>query len=115
MKMRGRPVKSQIRQNIVEILNFLGEGYGYDIYKVYIGIFPKCTQKSIYYHLKKGIETGEFIVKKIEKEKGEFSWGTEVEKTYYSLGPKASASGETRIKEEVEKYVKGRRQSRQAP
>jgi len=113
MKARGRPVKSQIRQNIVEILNFLGEGYGYGIYKIYSEIFSKCAQKSIYYHLKKGISTGEFIVKKIEKEKGDFSWGTEVEKTYYALGPKALPKEDPKVKEEVEKYVKARKQARQ--
>ena len=30
---RGRPVKSLIRQNVVEILYIMGKGYGYDIYK----------------------------------------------------------------------------------
>ncbi|MEM4336841.1 MAG: hypothetical protein QXG86_02440 [Candidatus Woesearchaeota archaeon] len=111
---RGRPVKSIIRQNIVDILYFLGEGYGYDIYKIYLSVFPKCAQKSIYYHLKKGVETGEFIVKKIEKEKGNFSWGSEVEKTYYALGPKASPRAEQRVKEEVEKYVQLCKRSRQS-
>ncbi|MBW3022873.1 hypothetical protein KY308_02120 [Candidatus Woesearchaeota archaeon] len=113
MKRRGRPVKSQIRQNIVEILHFLGEGYGYDIYKVYMEVFPKCTQKSIYYHLKKGLVTGEFIIKRVEKEKGDFSWGGEVEKTYYALGPKASPQADSKVKEAVEEYVKKRKQSRQ--
>jgi len=112
MRSRGRPVKSQIRQNIVDILNFLGEGYGYDIYKVYKEIFSKCAQKSIYYHLKKGVETGEFIVKKIEKEKGNFSWGSEVEKKYYALGPKASPKADSKVKEAVENYVKARKQAR---
>jgi len=100
---RGRPVKSQIRQNIVEILAVIGEGYGYDIYKIYRAVFPKCTQKSIYYHLKKGLSTGEFIVKKIEKEKGDYSWGGEAEKIYYALGPKASPKGDPRINEYLEK------------
>jgi len=51
MAKRGRPVKSEIRQNIVEILFYLKRAYGYDIYKVYIKIFPKVTLRSIYYHL----------------------------------------------------------------
>ena len=37
---RGRPVKSQIRQNIVELLFFLKEGYGYDLFRMYKEIFP---------------------------------------------------------------------------
>jgi len=110
MEKRGRPVKSQIRQNIVEILYFMGEGYGYDIYKLYREIFPKCTQKSIYYHLKKGVALGEFVVKKIEREKGEFSWGNEVEKIYYALGPKSRPKMEQKVKESVEEYVKKRKQ-----
>lgn len=103
---RGRPVKSAIRQNIVEILNYLGEGYGYDIYKIYREIYPKCTQKSIYYHLKKGVSTGEFVVKKIQKEKGDFSWGGEVEKIYYGLGPSAKPAGDTKAKEFVDNLKK---------
>ena len=38
---RGRPVKSQIRQNIIEILFYLKQGYGYNIAKVYNDIFPQ--------------------------------------------------------------------------
>ncbi|MBW2971587.1 hypothetical protein KY359_00995 [Candidatus Woesearchaeota archaeon] len=51
---RGRPVKSAIRQNIVEILYFMGEGYAYDVYKQYLELFPAVTMRSVYYHLKKG-------------------------------------------------------------
>jgi DNA-binding PadR family transcriptional regulator len=96
---RGRPVKSIIRQNIVEILNVKGEMYGYDIYKIYREIFPSITLRSIYYHLKKGVSTGEFIVKEVKREKGNFSWGGETEKTYYALGPKAQAKGDNRVKD----------------
>jgi len=71
--MRGRPVKSRIRQNIVEILYFLDKGYGYDIYKTYRALFPKVTLRSIYYHLKKGTRIGEFKVNKVKLEKGDFS------------------------------------------
>jgi DNA-binding PadR family transcriptional regulator len=96
---RGRPVKSAIRQNIVEILNVKGEMYGYDIYRVYREIFPTITLRSIYYHLKKGVSTGEFVVKEVRKEKGNFSWGGETEKTYYTLGPKANTKGDQRVKD----------------
>ena len=98
-KRKGRPVQSEIRQNIVDILYFLKEGYGYDIYKVYISVFPKVTMRSIYYHLKKGVELGEFKVKRIKAEKGEYSWGGEAEKIYYSLGQNAKPSLNKRIKE----------------
>ena len=53
MAKKGRPVESAIRQRIIEILYFLKEGYGYDIYKIYRDIFPHVTMRSIYYHLNK--------------------------------------------------------------
>lgn len=97
--VKGRPIKSQIRQNIVEILHYLGEGYGYQVAKMYNEIFPKVTQRSVYYHLRKGLLTKEIEVHKIEQEQGEFSWGSVVEKKYYSLGKNAEAKGEKRVKE----------------
>jgi len=100
---RGRPIKSIIRQNIIEILYFLKQAYGYDIYKVYINVFPKVTMRSIYYHLKKGVALEEFKVNKIEKEKGDYSWGSEAEKVYYGLGPKAKPKIEKRVKQYLDK------------
>ena len=99
---RGRPIKSEIRQNIVEILYFMKQGYGYEIYKAYVAIFPKVTMRSIYYHLKKGALLHEFKVSKIEKEKGDYSWGGEAEKIYYALGPNAKPTGNDRVREYVE-------------
>ncbi|MBN1385568.1 hypothetical protein JW968_01160 [Candidatus Woesearchaeota archaeon] len=100
---RGRPIRSEIRQNIVEILYFLKEGYAYEIYKVYKAIFPKVTMRSIYYHLKKGVSLGEFKVSKVEKEKGDYSWGNEAEKTYYALGPGAKPRIDEKVKLFLEK------------
>jgi hypothetical protein len=96
---RGRPTKSEIRQNVVEILFFVKRAYGYEIYKVYTAIFPKVTLRSIYYHLRKGAQLGEFIIEKVERERGEYSWGTEAEKTYYALGPNAKPTGNERVRE----------------
>lgn len=103
---RGRPVKSIIRQNVVEILHFLGKGYGYEISKIYNEVFPKVTQRSIYYHLRKGILTKEIELHKIEREEGNFSWGNVVEKIYYTLGKKALPKGEENVKEFLEKFRK---------
>lgn len=100
---RGRPIKSDIRQNMVEILFFMKQGYGYEIYKAYIAIFPKVTMRSIYYHLKKGTALGEFKVDKIEKEKGNYSWGGEAEKIYYVLGDNAKPTGNEKAKEYFDK------------
>ncbi|MDO8481365.1 MAG: hypothetical protein Q7S65_06180 [Nanoarchaeota archaeon] len=86
---RGRPAKSIIRQNIVEILYFMEKGYGYDISRVYRKLFTPVTVRSIYYHLKKGLATGEFEVAEVKQEQGEYSWGPSVTKTYYKLGKSA--------------------------
>lgn len=101
--VRGRPVKSQIRKNIIEILYFMKEGYGYDIYKVYIAIFPKVTMRSIYYHLNKGVKTKEFKISQVKTEKGDYSWGKSVEKIYYTLGDDAKPNGLDRVKKYFEK------------
>jgi hypothetical protein len=105
-RKKGRPVKSQIRQNIIDILYFMKEGYGYDIHKVYINIFPACTSKSIYYHLKKGVILEEFEIKKIKQEKGEYSWGNIVEKIYYKLGKTAKPTNNKIVKEYFENKSK---------
>lgn len=94
---RGRPVRSDIRQNIVEILAVMGRGYGYQIHKVYRELFPMCTREVIYYHLKKGVVLGEFEVEAVKQESGSYSWGTTVEKTYYRIGPKANPKGDKKV------------------
>jgi hypothetical protein len=99
---RGRPIKSEIRDNIIEILHYLGSSYGYRIAKIYLQLFPSCTREVIYYHLKKGVSLGEIELKEVKLEKGEYSWGSEVEKVYYTVGPKASPKGDDRIRQFVE-------------
>jgi len=106
MMVRGRPVKSQIRQNIVEILYYLRKGYGYQICKIYNEIFPPVTQRSVYYHLRKGTKTKEIEINVIQEEKGDFSWGNTVEKIYYELGDNAEAKGEKRVKDFLKKSYK---------
>jgi hypothetical protein len=86
---KGRPTKSNIRQHIIDLLFAYGKSTGYDLTKKYMAHFPKCTQRVIYYHLQKGISTGEFVIESVQKETGEFSWGTTVQKVYYVLGPNA--------------------------
>ena len=96
--MRGRPTISPIRQNIVEILNYVKDEYAYNIYKIYCELYPKVTMRSIYYHLRKGEQLKEFIVARIEQEKGDYSWGSNAEKIYYKLGSNANPKGDARIK-----------------
>ncbi len=59
-----------------------------------------------YYHLRKGVAIGEFILKEIKEERGEYSWGSVVEKKYYALGPNAKPQGNERVK----KYFENKRQ-----
>ena len=96
---RGRPIGSNIRQNLIEILFFKGKAYGYNLYKYYCEIFPAVTLRVIYYHLKKGLALKEFELEKIKFEKGEYSWGDQAEKKYYKLGPKAKPMMNERAKE----------------
>lgn len=91
---------SVIRQNIIEILYFLQKGYGYDIYRIYSDLFPKVTLRSIYYHLRKGVSLEELKVEKVVVEQGDYSWGTQVEKIYYSLGKNA----QPKMLDTVKKY-----------
>ena len=107
---RGRPVFSQVRQNMVEILSAKGRAYGYELAKIYLDLFPKVTKRLFYYHLKKGVELGEFKIDKVEKEQGDYSWGSVAEKVYYRLGDNAQPKGNRRVKQ----YIKDLRVSQEA-
>lgn len=99
----GRPVGSIVRQNITTLLHFMGKAYGYEIHKIYLDLFPSVSQRLIYYHLKKGVDTGEFVVEKTGMEKGSYSWGEMAEKTYYRLGPNAQVKLHANVKKHFEK------------
>ena len=86
------------------ILYFLERAHGYEIYKIYREIFPKCTQRVVYYHLNQGVKLNLFEVDKIIKEEGNFSWGTHAEKIYYALGRNAFP----KIDERVKKFLENR-------
>lgn len=101
---RGRPIKSNVRQNIIEILAFLGRSYGYIISKIYNEIFAPCTKENIYYNLKKGVILGEFEVESIKQEQGRYSWGTVVEKTYYKLGKNAKPKSHPAVDKYFEEH-----------
>lgn len=105
---RGRPVFSQVRANMVEILYVKGRAYGYELAKIYLDIYPKVTKRLFYYHLKKGLSLGEFVVEKVEKEEGEYSWGTVAEKIYYSLGENAEPRGDERVKDYFDEIAKAK-------
>jgi hypothetical protein len=95
--MKGRPSKSRIRNNILEILDAKKKAYGYEIYQNYLKIFPKVHIRSIYYHLKKGVMLKEITLRGTRKEKGKYSWGSTAEKVYYTLGPRAHMKAEKKV------------------
>ena len=105
---RGRPAGSQVRQNVIEILYQAKKLHGYRTYLIYKKLFPKVTMRAIYYHLKKGVALKELKVAEIRKEKGNYSWGGEVERIYYELGEKARPSGNQQVAE----HFKGLREAR---
>lgn len=76
---------SVIRENIKKILSVCKELNGYEIYKIYIKVFPRVTMRSIYYNLAKGVELKEFMISKIKEEQGRYSWGDRATKVFYSL------------------------------
>lgn len=99
---RGRPVFSQIRENIAEILFFKDRCHGYEIYSTYIAIYPKVSQRSIYYQLKRGEALGMFRVERVVEEEGRFSWGTTAKKRYYTLGRYAKPVGDERVRRYID-------------
>ena len=107
MGKRGRPVRSDIRKRIIEILFIGGQAYGYQIHKIYCQIFPKCTREVIYYHLKKGVTLEEIEIAEIKQEKGLYSWGGIVEKKYYKVGKKGKPLADPRVKEYFDKNKPG--------
>jgi len=87
---RGRPLSSPIRQNLIDLLFILGNATGYELSKAYQQYFKRCTQRVIYYHLRRGATMGFFSVDKIVVAQGSYSWGPTSEKIYYSVGPNAT-------------------------
>jgi hypothetical protein len=93
-KKLGRKPKSQIRDEIVDLLYFLKEAYGYDLYKKYCKVYDKkVSMRSIYYHLNKGVELGIFNLKEIRDVKGDFSWGSGAKQIIFQLGTSAQPKG----------------------
>ena len=100
---RGRPPQSAVRKNIIELLYHLKGAYGYELYKYYRELFPKTTMRNLYYHLKKGVQLQELAVQAVKIEQGTYSWGSQVEKVYYSLGAQASPKIDLRLKKSIER------------
>ena len=76
--------KNRIRRNIITLLEE-NELYGYELHKKYQKRFGPISLRLIYYHLSKGVSEGIFTVKAVREEAGGCSWGSKVERKYYSL------------------------------
>ena len=85
------------------MLYFLGPSYGYNIYKQYRKACGQVSLRSIYHHLKKGQELGVFKPISVEKKKGNFSWGSVVERRLFGLTGKAKPKNNARIKQALNK------------
>ena len=110
---RGRPTGSQVRQNVIEILYQAKKLHGYRICLVYKKLFPKVTMRAIYYHLKKGVALSEIKVAEIKKEKGNYSWGGEVERIYYKLGENARPVGNQQVAEHFKGFREARKKTQE--
>jgi len=87
--MSGRPVKSRIKERLVSILSKRRVSYGYELFRLYEKFYSKTNLRNIYYNLKRGVASGELLVIDVKRELGDYSWGDEVERIYYTLGPYA--------------------------
>ncbi len=102
MSKLGRKPNSSIRKNLVEILFFLKEAYGYQLYKIYSYVFEKkISIRSIYYNLTKGVELGVFKIKDVQEASGDYSWGNNVQRIIFSLGKEAHPEGSEKIYERI--------------
>ncbi len=110
---RGRPLKSEVRDRIGTILHYLETAYGYQVARIYNEIYPQVTQRLIYYHLRKGAQIEEFIILETKQEKGDFSWGTTVEKTYYTLGSNTKPKTDKRVENLIQKWKKQANQNKE--
>ena len=101
-KKLGRKPNSQIRDDMVELLHFLKEAYGYELYKKYCKVYnKKVSMRSIYYHLNKGVELGVFNLKEVRDVKGDFSWGSGAKQVIFQLGANASPKSDRAIFEKL--------------
>jgi len=80
---RGRKPGSVVRDNIIDLLRKKGPMHGYQIYKSYREVYGPISLRLIYYHLHKGIDSGEIEISHISDEEGPYSWGPKARKVYY--------------------------------
>jgi hypothetical protein len=86
MSLRGRPVKSVVRDRLCEILSVKSPLTAYDAHKLYCSLFAKTSQRNVYYQLSRGVALDVFL-QEVVQETGDFSWGSVSRKIYYRLSP----------------------------
>lgn len=96
---RGRPIKSDVRNRIETIIDGMGAGYGYEIFKVYREAYEPTSLRNIYYHLSKGVNEGIFVDVGSYASEGSYTWGPSVERKFYVLGHNASGKGNEKVGE----------------
>jgi hypothetical protein len=106
VRKQGRPIGSKVRQNMVEILYFYRQLHGYELFKIYVELYHPVTMRLIYYHLKKGLDTREFKIYKVDKKTGTYSWGVTSENIVYELGESANPMIEPHVKSYWERNKK---------
>lgn len=106
MGKRGRTAGSVIRDNLIEILYYLKEGYAYELYRAYKKVFGPVNIRSVYYNLSKGKDLGVFEIKEIKKVEGDFSWGSTAERIIYKLSSSANPKGEEVVKNALKEFVR---------
>ncbi len=95
---------SIIRNRLVELLYFLKKSHGYELAKIYNLIFPKVSQRVIYYHLNRGVKEG--IFEAIDEDvKGNYSWGNSARVVFYVLGKNAQPKADLNVKKAL-KHLK---------
>ena len=102
---RGRPSISPVRDKLAEMLFIAGKMTAYDAHKHYIQIFAATSRRNVYYQLQKGETLGIFKKEAIE-ERGDYSWGDQVRKIYYSLKSKDDIQVNIAIKKHFDEIRK---------
>jgi DNA-binding PadR family transcriptional regulator len=91
MTKRGRPARSEVRDRVIALVTKMGKAYGYEIHKRYCQEFTPVSQRLVYYHLHQAVKMGLLKIAATERTQGDYSWGMEAEKTWYTAAQTTSS------------------------
>lgn len=86
-----------------QIVDTLCASYGYEIYRVYNEFFEPISLRSMYYHLKRGVQLDEFKEVAVKETKGSYTWGDISIRKYYILGTAAQHHTNEDLEELIER------------